>query len=727
LYNGGTGAEYNSYTLTSADLVGTDGINDYYVWNVVLQNGNDGIAISCLDGSQIEFITYEGAFAAIDGPFVGVTGVDIGVAEDAATTDMQSLQFDGTMWNFNCTATPGAANDLSTCNLMDCPGLGNIGDFCDDLDPTTENDTVDVNCMCVGEPVVFDCPTQMANFGDPCNDMNGETINDVIQSDCSCAGIPAPSSDLYISEISYNPCTDQGADGQCEYVIITNGGATTADLSGYNFSSAFTYTIPDGTMLMAGESLSIGISGNCTAFTFDLSGSWTGSLGNGGEIVELNDSMDVLVTAISYDGTIADGDCDAQCFDAVGVTSSCSPSIATVGTDCQLNIPMPFAGWHIISSYCHPDQDSITQVFAPIVSDIIQVKNLTGQVYVPSFNNFNTLTTWDITQGYLVKTFSPVTLPIIDGTEVDLNVDDIPLFSGWNMIAYWLQGDSDPIDVFDAIATDVIQVKNLNGAYVPSFNNFNNMGNMMTTRGYQVKMIQDNILQYDAANIIPRPAPGITEETKVVEPVHFTREINPNPNSATILVMDDENNNLNYGDEFGIFTQDGILVGSFVYEYDMMGGLAFGHDETEESKSGLSANETYVFKVWDSILDEEREVEMNFIQGSSNYQKDDLCAISFKADGTTGINDLDNALSVRVTPNPASNEVNFTLRLEESSDVSIEVYQMDGSLVDVVTNERLATGLQTVKYNVEHLSNGMYLYQVTSAGESFRERFVIAR
>lgn len=134
------------------------------------------------------------------------------------------------------------------------------------------------------------------------------------------------------------------------------------------------------------------------------------------------------------------------------------------------------------------------------------------------------------------------------------------------------------------------------------------MGNMKETRGYQVKMVQDNILQYNAANVLPRPAPETYEDNEQLQPLHFTQNIKPNPNTSTLIIVNDENNVLNYGDELGVFTKAGLLVGSFFYENAMMGGLIFGDDETEEGVDGILADEEYIFKVWDSVLDEEREV-----------------------------------------------------------------------------------------------------------------------
>jgi len=117
LYNGGTGESYSSIVLSAANAVNSDGTFDYYVWYPEsIQNGNDGIAISCIGGILFDFITYEGAFMATDGPFAGVTGVDIGVDESSDMTENQSIMNDGAGNYANyCIADAGSANDINSC------------------------------------------------------------------------------------------------------------------------------------------------------------------------------------------------------------------------------------------------------------------------------------------------------------------------------------------------------------------------------------------------------------------------------------------------------------------------------------------------------------------------------------------------------------------------------------------------------------------------------------
>jgi len=248
---------------------------------------------------------------------------------DAGGTLVSSVMYVGSIGDGDCEAncfdSAGTASACASSVLagLDCPGLGNAGDACTDANGGTS--TVDgTDCTC---PIV--CTT----FGMACTDSDGDAST--IDGNCNCIEVGA-ASDLYISELSFNPCTDQGNDGDCEYLVITNNGTSAADISNYSIGNGFTYTFPAGTTIPAGGSISLGISGNCLAGTFDLSGSWSGSMSNSNnETIEILDASGALVSSVTYDGSIGDGDCMANCFDASGVVSACPSSVLDSPTfDC---------------------------------------------------------------------------------------------------------------------------------------------------------------------------------------------------------------------------------------------------------------------------------------------------------------------------------------------------------------------------------------------------------
>ncbi len=655
--------------------------------------------------------------------------------------------------NFDATATV----DDGTCNPKDCAGdcdglnTGSTGpgSACDDGDPTTQGDLYDANCNCIGNAIPGCTDINACNFnsfatfddgscnlpdcegnclgsntgsvgeGDPCDDGDPATIGDVYDANCNCSG------NFILG------CTDADACNYNFFATLDDGSCNLRDCEGNCNGSQTGPAGPGSPCDDDNPNTSNDVyDANCNCGIVPISGCTDQNACNFDPLANTDDGScnlpdcegicDGLNTGPAGPGTSCD-DGDPITIDTE-YDDSCN--CVEVNQNCATTIEMGYAGWHMISTFCQPIEDSIEVIFAPVVNNIIQVKNLTGQVYVPSFNNFNSgLYTWDMAQGYLVKTNAPTTLTITGGQEVDLAVDYIPLSSGWNMIAYWLQGKAYPIDVFNSIEMDVIQVKDLSGSYIPSFNYFDSIDTIRMNNGYQIKMNAPNNLFFDPVDAALRPAPATIEK---VAPKHFKKKILPNPNNATMLFLED-NNPMSFGDEIGIFTTDGILVASFVYQNEMMGGLVYGDDLTEDGKDGLEDNERYIFKVWDANLDIEKIVEMNFEQGSDRFVKDDLVAVSFKSESTTGINVFYNDFNVSLNPNPATNEVTFSIDLEDASSVLIEIFNIEGKLIEVVSDQKMIVGKTKINHPVSHLNNGMYLYKVTDGNASTVGKFIISR
>lgn len=98
LYNGANGLSYDSDPLTGTITdqgagFGTVVIN--YPTNGIQNGSPDGIALVDSTGTVRQFLSYEGSFSALDGPAIGLTSADIGVAEPAGPLGF-SLQLVGT-------------------------------------------------------------------------------------------------------------------------------------------------------------------------------------------------------------------------------------------------------------------------------------------------------------------------------------------------------------------------------------------------------------------------------------------------------------------------------------------------------------------------------------------------------------------------------------------------------------------------------------------------------
>jgi hypothetical protein len=106
LYNGGNGATYNTKTLdlfTEGDV--SEGYSFFYYLYPAngMQNGApDGLALA-YQGILVngQFLSYEGAFTATNGPANGLLSADIGVSEPGSDPAGNSLQLSGTGWLYD--------------------------------------------------------------------------------------------------------------------------------------------------------------------------------------------------------------------------------------------------------------------------------------------------------------------------------------------------------------------------------------------------------------------------------------------------------------------------------------------------------------------------------------------------------------------------------------------------------------------------------------------------
>ena len=155
LYNGTGGASYDSDPLPGV-VPATCGARGVLVINYPangIQNGApDGIALVDNTGTLVEFLSYEGVFAATNGVAEGITSTDIGVSENGSEAVGNSLARTATgAWSSAAPNTFGACNDDGTP-----PPVGEVASIT--LDPASV--TVSVNSSFIMSATAFDIANQ---------------------------------------------------------------------------------------------------------------------------------------------------------------------------------------------------------------------------------------------------------------------------------------------------------------------------------------------------------------------------------------------------------------------------------------------------------------------------------------------------------------------------------------------------------------------------------------
>ena len=117
LYNGSGGSSYDTESLSGVLPDEGNGFGAAAFTPGSIQNGSpDGIAL-VQGGTVVQFLSYEGAFTASNGPASGMTSTDIGVSEASNSPEGHSLQLTGEgtsypdfTWSPPSAESPGALN-----------------------------------------------------------------------------------------------------------------------------------------------------------------------------------------------------------------------------------------------------------------------------------------------------------------------------------------------------------------------------------------------------------------------------------------------------------------------------------------------------------------------------------------------------------------------------------------------------------------------------------------
>ena len=129
--------------------------------------------------------------------------------------------------NCNCVGeliVPGCMNP-SACNYNPLANVDNNsclfpGLPCDDNNPNTINDSINPDCICIGNTIVYGCTdplscnyNPLANVDDnsciypgaPCDDNNADTFGDTLNANCACIGITYVYGCMDSSACNFNP------------------------------------------------------------------------------------------------------------------------------------------------------------------------------------------------------------------------------------------------------------------------------------------------------------------------------------------------------------------------------------------------------------------------------------------------------------------------------------------------------------------------------------------
>jgi hypothetical protein len=376
-------------------------------------------------------------------------------------------------------------------------------------------------------------------------------------------------------------------------------------------------------------------------------------------------------------------------------------------------------GWSIFSTYMEPINPGIDIVVAPIIQNVLLIKNWNGMVYWPQFG-INLIGNMVPGQGYLIKILNTDTLKI-EGTIIQPEITPIPIPISWSILGYLRTTPAPLTTMLSPIVVNMGLVKNYLGqVYWPQFS-VNLIGDMIPGQGYLLKMLAPDTLTFPANNI-----PFTKSRINIPQPNYYRHFYNSDNNMTLGIPLSAWKTIPEFGDEIGVFDESGQLTGSGVFIGENMAIAIWGDDKMTDLKEGCINDEKFSIRLWSSEkVNKELIIVTSWLEGDNSYSSNKV-AIANKVK-VQGISISDRIILYQNQPNPCANETEFSFYLPEKRHVEFTILNLLGEIIETLHSEKMESGKHILKYQTNHLAPGNYYYKLKTPDYLETRKMIIAR
>ena len=385
------------------------------------------------------------------------------------------------------------------------------------------------------------------------------------------------------------------------------------------------------------------------------------------------------------------------------VVNGLSGIIELSATTSQIQDINLVAGWRIFSTYIEPFDPNISVVFSTISSDVEIIKNGLGMMYWPAYG-INLIGNMVLGEGYQIKMNNPQILSI-EGMAAIPEQDLVNIPSGWSIMGYLRQTASPIPNMLSSFVNDISIVKDGMGMmYWPAYN-INLIGDMKPGEGYQIQL-------YNAVSFYFPPNSINTAKSDFIGTLPNKYKDIYNTGSNMSLCIPNfawsGKTPLN-GDEIGIFSESGKLVGSAVYNDNNLAIAIWGNDEYTSQTDGLIDNEKFIIKLWNGQNEISLQIE-SWIEGDEFFEKDKIAIVNKFSQSS--INSNNSFELFQNSPNPFSETTSIGFSVADRTNIEISIFNILGEKLDIINFKNMEPGNYSFNYDASKLPSGTYFYKM---------------
>jgi len=374
-------------------------------------------------------------------------------------------------------------------------------------------------------------------------------------------------------------------------------------------------------------------------------------------------------------------------------------------------------GWNGVSSYIVPANSSVEDIMAPVVNDLIIMRNLT-QVYWPE-EEINTIGDWDNTSGYAIKFTDDVTFDIYGSSMADKT---LTVASGWSYLPVLSECDVDAITLFEANQDNIVLVQDLIGTqvYWPEMGVYS-LQTLVPGKSYKIKANSEFELTFPECGEKMQPS-LISRKNSINTP---WGDLNMTPSSENVVVFAEALKIFETGDMVAAFNQNNVLCGMMEVSNTNhnQSMILFGDDPTTYDADGFTEGALVSYKLYRSSTGEEFELKVEYLTSMENstglYYSNSFAGITNMTTGITSVNEMSEN-NINLYPNPAKDHVNIEFATGNDYSANVTIFDAQGRIV----MEEIISGGNT-QINVSNLKQGVYIVRITTSNNNKTVKLVI--
>ena len=170
----------------------------------------------------------------------------------------------------------------------------------------------------------------------------------------------------------------------------------------------------------------------------------------------------------------------------------------------------------------------------------------------------------------------------------------------------------------------------------------------------------------------------------------------------------------------GANNSEAYLRGNTLYTYGPIGGIQFNgkliSNVDSEDVMNSNENKTIIYSLNNNLS----TTEFQFAE-----VPEDLIIVS--ASGSMIDVEIDSPFLVSTYPNPFNPVTNIDFSIAKDEYVSIIIYNLNGEVVELLTNQYYQSGYHNVVWNADYYSSGIYLAQIKAGNNMKIERLTLVK